>query len=95
MLERDVNGKPVTRAMRLGMEKHDLAMACIQQKLNTLRPGGFSLNQRYRLNSQTGKWEPLSRTEVEALLRAGGKELVGTIEPDTVIHTGNAAEVLD
>lgn len=95
VLERDANGKPVTRAMRLGLEKHDLAMACIQQKLNALRPGGFSLNQRYRLNPLTGKWVPLSRQEVEALLRAGGQGLVGTIEPDVVIHTGNPFEVLD
>jgi hypothetical protein len=95
VLERDASGRPVTRAMRLGTEKHDLAMECIQRKLNELRPGGFSLNQRYRLNRLTGKWEPLSRQELEALLRAGGKELLGTIEPDIVIHSGNPTEVLD
>ncbi|WP_224362036.1 hypothetical protein [Hyalangium versicolor] len=95
VLERDANGKPVTRAMRLGLEKHEAAMACIQEKLPPLRQGGFSLNQRYRLNPHTGKWEPLSRQQVEALLRTGGKDLVGTIEPDVVIHTGNVAEVLD
>lgn len=95
VVDRNANGKPVTRAMRLGVQKHDAAMACIEQKLNVLRPGGFSLNQRYRLNPQTGKWEPLTRKEVEALLRAGGEGLFGTIEPDVVIHTGNLAEVLD
>jgi hypothetical protein len=95
VLERDASGKPITRAMRLGQEKHDLAMECIQQKLNELRPGGFSLNQRYRLNRLTGKWEPLSRKEVEALLREGGKGLIGSVEPDAVIHSGNLTEVLD
>jgi hypothetical protein len=94
VLEQDSRGRPVTRAMRLGVEKHDLASQCIEQKLQKIRPGGFSLNQRYRLNNSTGKWEPLSRQAVEALLRKGGKELVGTIEPDLVLHTGNPAEVL-
>jgi hypothetical protein len=91
----DSRGEPVTRAMQLGREKHQLALECIQKKLQELRPGGFSLEQRYRLNEGSGKWVPLSRSEVEALLRAGGKALVGTLEPDIVIHTGNAAEVLD
>jgi hypothetical protein len=95
VVERDARGQPVTRAMLLGREKHALALECIEQKLSALRPGGFSLNQRYRLNDGTGKWEPLSRKEVEALLRKGGKDLVGTVEPDIVIHTGNPAEVLD
>jgi hypothetical protein len=95
VLERDARGKPVTRAMRLGQAKHDLALKCIEEKLQKLRPGGFSLNQRYRKNPATGKWEPLSKQEVEALLRQGGKGLVGSIEPDVVLHTGNLAEVLD
>lgn len=92
---RNARGEPVTRAMQLGREKHQLALECIQKKLQELRPGGFSLEQRYRKNESSGEWVPLSRSEVEALLRAGGKALVGTIEPDIVIHTGNAAEILD
>jgi hypothetical protein len=91
----DARGEPVTRAMQLGREKHQLALECIRKKLQELRPGGFSLEQRYRLDEASGRWVPLSRGEVEALLRAGGKALVGTLEPDVVIHTGNAAEVLD
>jgi len=91
----DARGAPITRAMQLGRQKHQLALECIQKKLQQLRPGRFSLEQRYRLNEGSGKWVPLSRGEVEALLRARGKALVGTIEPDVVIHTGNAAEVLD
>ena len=91
---RNARGEPVTRAMQLGREKHQLALECIQKKLQELRPGGFSLEQRYRQEG-SGKWVPLSRSQVEALLRSGGQALVGTIEPDVVIHTGNAAEVLD
>jgi hypothetical protein len=66
-----------------------------QQKLHEIRPKGFSLNQRYKENKATGKWEPLSDQQTQALLQAGGAGLLGTIVPDIVIHTGNVAEVLD
>jgi hypothetical protein len=95
VVERGPNGEPVTRAMLLGRQKHTLALECIQQELANLRSNGFSVTQRYRENRTTGRWEPLSKTQVEALLRKGGSGLAGTIEPDIVIHTGNPAEVLD
>jgi hypothetical protein len=95
VVERDARGEPVTRGMLLGREKHTLALQCIQQKLVEIRKGGFSLNQRYQENKATGRWEPLHKNQVEALLRAGGGGLIGTIVPDVVIHTGNLAEVLD
>lgn len=95
VVERDRHGEPVTRAMLLGREKHALALECIQQALARLRKDGFSLTQRYQENKTSGRWEPLSKPQVEALLRKGGSSLAGTIEPDVVIHTGNPAEVLD
>ena len=95
VVELDRNGEPVTRAMLLGREKHALALECIQRELSRLRKDGFSLNQRYRENKATGRWEPLSQNQVEALRHNGGSGLTGTIEPDIVIHTGNPAEVLD
>jgi hypothetical protein len=95
VVERDARGDPITRAMILGREKHALALACIQQKLHEIRPTGFSLNQRYRQNKATEKWEPLSEQQTKSLLRAGGEGLIGTIVPDIVIHTGNPVEVLD
>ena len=95
VVERDARGNPVTRAMLLGREKHSLALECIQQKLHEIRRNGFSLNQRYRENNATGRWEPLSEQQVKALLRAGGDGLIGTIVPDIVIHTGHLTEVLD
>jgi hypothetical protein len=49
----------------LGREKHSLALQCIQQKLHAIRPSGFSLNQRYRQNKATEKWEPLSEQQVQ------------------------------
>jgi hypothetical protein len=81
--------------MLLGREKHELALECIQQKLLEIRPKGFSLNQRYKENKATGRWEPLSEQQVKALLQAGGEGLIGTLVPDIVIHTGNPVEVLD
>ncbi|HVG59251.1 MAG TPA: hypothetical protein VNA24_11895 [Hyalangium sp.] len=95
VLGRDTSGNPVTRAMLLGREKHSLALECVQQKLQEIRPKGFSLNQRYKENKATGRWEPLSEQQVQSLLRNGGDGLIGTIVPDVVIHTGNLAEVLD
>ena len=91
----DARGNPITRAMLVGREKHEAALACVQEKLSKLRPGGFSLNQRYRYNESTGRWEPLSPSQEQALLSAGGEGLVGTLVPDVVIHTGNLLEVLD
>ncbi len=38
-------GKPVTRAMQLGTEKHRLAIQCTKEKLDALIPGHFSLEK--------------------------------------------------
>jgi hypothetical protein len=81
--------------MLLGREKHEAALACIQEKLSKQLPGGFSLNQRYRYNPRTERWEPLSAAQEQALLRTGGEGLVGTLVPDVVIHLGNPLQVLD
>jgi hypothetical protein len=95
IVEQGARGEPVTRAMLLGREKHHLAMECIQAKLSELRPRGFKLNQRYRFDERTGRWEPVSDAEVAALLRAGGQGLIGTLVPDVVIHTGSLLEILE
>ncbi|MDC0710409.1 hypothetical protein POL68_18170 [Stigmatella sp. ncwal1] len=95
VMGKDSQGNPITRAMLLGREKHRAALACVREALEELRPGGFSLNQRYRLNKDSGIWEPLSEGAVEGLRRAGGQGLIGTLEPDAVIHTGKLVEVLD
>jgi hypothetical protein len=91
----DDRGNPMTRAMQLGREKHELALRCVQEKLPHLRSGGFALKQRYGYDRETGRTWLISRSELEALLRQGrGQELVGTLEPDVVIHTGNPLQVL-
>ncbi len=83
-------GEPVTRAMQLGEEMHEAARHCAEERLHKLRPGGFSLEQRYRHDRQTGQTTLLSREERDALLSRGrGHELLGTIEPDVVIHAGD------
>lgn len=92
---KDAQGKPVTRAMRLGTEMHVVALACAHKRLGALRPGGFSLEPRYRYNPKTQKWEPMSRQEEQSLLEQGHTgELKGSLVPDVVIHTGDLLQVL-
>ncbi|WP_223756811.1 hypothetical protein [Myxococcus sp. RHSTA-1-4] len=91
----DSQKKPVSWARKLGTEMHKVAHECAQKKLNELRPGGFSLEPRYRYNPDTRKWEFVSEETVRSLLRQGrGNELKGTVAPDVVIHTGDPLHVL-
>ena len=86
----DSKGKPITRAMTLGTEKHQVALRCIQEQLTLLRPGGFSLEQRYRYDRKSNKTSLVSEAEARALLRQGrGDELKGALRPDIVIHGGD------
>jgi len=86
----NARGEPVTRAMQLGQEMHQLARACAHEKLGELLPGHFSLEQRYRYDRQTGQTTLVTPEEEAALLRRGlARELVGTLKPDVVIHRGN------
>jgi hypothetical protein len=95
----DAEGKPRTRAMQLGQEKHVVALECVLQRLSLERPGGFSLEQRYRYDPATGALELISHAEAQALLRSGqAAQLKGTLIPDVVIHMGNpllAEDVFD
>jgi hypothetical protein len=76
--------------MTLGTEKHEVALRCIQERLSELRPGGFSIEQRYRFDRKSNQTSLLSEKEAQALLRQGhGDQLKGTVRPDIVIHTGN------
>lgn len=85
----DSRGEPITRAMRLGVEQHRVALQCAEDKLKKLKPGGYSLSPRYRYNAATGKAEFIPREVVNELLRKGrGAELKGTLEPDIVLHAG-------
>jgi hypothetical protein len=83
-------GQEVTRAMWLGEKMHQVALPCVEQKLNEFLSGRFSVEPRYRYNPSTGRPEWISPEEVKALLRQGrSQELKGTIAPDVVIHMGN------
>jgi hypothetical protein len=87
-------GEPITRAMQLGIEQHQLALKCAQEKLDELKPGGFSISPRYHVDPSTGKVRYLSEAQVKELLNAGrSAELRGSIEPDIVIHAGNPLHV--
>ncbi|NOK34375.1 hypothetical protein HMI49_14320 [Corallococcus exercitus] len=86
----DAKGKPITRAMQLGQEKHVAAFQCVQARLSIERPGGFSLEQRYRYDRETGVLELITASEEQALLRSGRtSQLRGTLVPDVVIHSGD------
>jgi hypothetical protein len=92
----DSQGRPITRAMQLGVEQHQLALVCAEEKLKKLKPGGFSISPRYRVDPETRRGEYIGPEVVEALLRQGrGAELRGTIEPDIVIHEGQPQRVQD
>ncbi|MET0401065.1 MAG: hypothetical protein ABW123_01625 [Cystobacter sp.] len=91
----DPCGQQVTRAMQWGSEKHGLATQCVQEKLDTLIPGRFSLEPRYRYDKYTGQVQWLSPSEVRDLLQQDcGKELKGTLVPDVVIHSGNPLQAV-
>ncbi|MFL5349513.1 MAG: hypothetical protein ACJ8AT_32330 [Hyalangium sp.] len=92
----DSRGQPITRAMQLGVEQHQVALRCAEERLKKLKPGGFSISPRYRVDPQTGSAQYIPREVVEELLRQGrGAQLRGTIEPDIVIHEGQPQRVQD
>jgi hypothetical protein len=90
----DARGEPITRAMQLGNEQHALALRCAEARLKELKPGGFSISPRYRIDPQTGHAQFIPREQVQALLAQGrSAELLGSIEPDIVIHAGHPHQV--
>lgn len=90
----DSRGEPITRAMQLGVEQHQVALQCAEKWLRELKPRGFSLSPRYRYDSTTGKAEHIPRETVNELLKQGrSAELRGTLEPDVVIHRGAPHQV--
>ncbi len=91
---RNNRGEPITRAMQLGVEQHQAALRCAEEKLRKLKPGGFSLSPRYHYDPEAQKAVYIPREVVKELLRQGrGAELRGTLEPDIVIHEGKPHQV--
>jgi hypothetical protein len=83
----DHKGHPITRAEQLGNEQHEAALKCVEKMLSELKPDGFTIKPRYRRNARTGDVEHIPAERVEALLREGrASELLGSIEPDFVVH---------
>ena len=93
-LAKNPRRKGMTWAMQLGVEMHEEAEKCAEERLGSLRPGGFNLEQRYRYDSRTGRWKLVSREEVQALEESGNAgELLGSLQPDVVIHAGDPLQV--
>ncbi len=86
--------KDVTWAMQLGTEMHEEARDCAEAALSTLLPGRFSLEQRYQYNRQTGRKRLVSAEEERLLEKTGNAgELLGSLKPDVVIHSGDPLDV--
>jgi hypothetical protein len=80
-------GKPLTRAMLLGRQKHALALQCAREVLEQLWPAPFSIEQRYRYYQHARILEFVSRQEEARLIAQGcTPELRRTIKPDIVLH---------
>ena len=93
---KDASGRRVIWAMFLGTEMHKEALKCAEERLNRLRPGGFSLEPRYRFDLETGAKRVVSPEEERALEQSGNSgELKGTLKPDIVLHDGDPLEVKD
>ncbi|RKH46609.1 hypothetical protein [Corallococcus llansteffanensis] len=91
---RDIQGRTLTRAMKLGEEMHRVALRCAAEKLNKLRPGGFSLEPTYLYDQGSGKTTWLSAADVDRILRQGRMgELKGSLVPDVVLHAGHPDQV--
>ncbi|WAS83898.1 MULTISPECIES: hypothetical protein [unclassified Corallococcus] len=91
---RDAQGRSVTRAMKLGDDMHRVAFMCAEEKLNKLRPGGFSLEPTYLYDLDSGKITWLSPVEVARIRQRGSLgELKGSLVPDVVLHAGDPAQV--
>ena len=89
-LAKNSRRKGMTWAMQLGVEMHEEALDCTEARLNTLRPGGFSREPRYRYDSRTKQWKRVSPEEERALEESGNRgELRGSLMPDVVIHAEN------
>ncbi|RYZ41580.1 MAG: hypothetical protein EOO71_11500 [Myxococcaceae bacterium] len=86
-VEWDECGKPVTRAMWLGQQKHVLALECAREVLDELWPAPYSIEQRYRVYLNAGFVETISpEKEANIIARGCTEELRGTIKPDLVLH---------
>jgi hypothetical protein len=86
--------REVPRYLFFGEEMHDAAFACVKDKLGKLIPGRFSIRPRYRFDERTQKTTWMSPDEEDQIRRDGRYiDLKGTIEPDLVIHDGNARHV--
>jgi hypothetical protein len=83
-------GRKVTWSLRLGAEMHEDARKCAERVLDSLWPGGFSLEQIYRFDRRTGRKKLVSAEEERLLAETGnGGELAGSLRPDVVLHSGD------
>ncbi|WP_205628662.1 hypothetical protein [Hyalangium minutum] len=91
-VEVDGCGRPITRAMLLGQQKHAVALQCAQEVLEQLWPAPFSIEQRYRYYPNAKVLETVSREEEARLIAQDCTgELWRTIKPDIVLHADRSS----
>ncbi|RKH00057.1 hypothetical protein D7V97_30820 [Corallococcus sp. CA053C] len=87
------DARAITLAMQLGEEMHRIALQCAAERLQDLRPGGFSIEPTYRYDRSTDTTRWVTQEEIELLRRQGNLgELKGTLIPDVVLHSGNPVQ---
>jgi hypothetical protein len=90
VLGKDAKGRPVTRAARLGDEKHKEVARCVQSKLGESIPGNFSWEPTYLKDWKTGELRWISPQQVAQWLSEGLEALLlGTLVPDLVLHAND------
>ncbi|RYZ37763.1 MAG: hypothetical protein EOO71_26685 [Myxococcaceae bacterium] len=83
----DSQGKPITCAMQLGLEKHQVALECTREKLVPLFPDHFTLEPHYLYDAATGRVRFVPAERVAEWLRDGLFHLLlGALVPDVVLH---------
>ncbi|WP_244237682.1 hypothetical protein [Corallococcus llansteffanensis] len=95
VVERDSRDNPVTRAMKLGSEQHQVALACAREKLAAAFPEHFALEPHYLYDAATGQARFVPPEQVAEWLRDGLFHLLpGALVPDVVLHgTGDPRRV--
>ncbi|RYZ43462.1 MAG: hypothetical protein EOO71_03615 [Myxococcaceae bacterium] len=86
-LASDECGRPITRAMQLGQQKHVLALECAREVLEGLWPAPFSIEQRYRFYPNARLLETISpEKEASIIAQECTEQLWGSFKPDIVLH---------
>ncbi|WNG43013.1 hypothetical protein F0U60_02075 [Archangium minus] len=88
-------GKEVTRAMELGVRKHEVALECARKAFAERFTQNVRVEPTYQKDSSSGLWRWVDPKQVEEWLQLGLTSMLwGALVPDVVIHvSGNPNQV--